>query len=455
MATTDRISFPDEGRTATDRTGGTISLGSGIDSGDVDLAEANAALVVAGSATATAYISGSLAASIDWTNGSFGTVSGDYDVDSESAWTAYGESVTSPEWIVSVSASLTGAGESVSEAAYTYTGSGTVSFGGVEIEGEGWGVTAAASFTSDGAVIVAADFSAAGEGNFTADTRTFVAAAGFVGGVLAATYSLNYGDVSSSSSFPVSLAFSTDGDIMYVGDAGTDIVFQFSMPSAWDFGGATALSATGDFSTAPETAGIRAVRFKSDGSKMYVLSTSEVYQYSLGTAWTVTSAAYDSVSLNLGLEDSDCQGLDFSKDGSKMFIAGSEHDRVYSYSLSTPWDLSTASYDSESVAISDTLPTGVDFNESGLTMYVSETNVDQIIEYHASFPYDFNTLTAVTNLQFDDFYGINLDNTGPQDIVVKPDGSRIFVANSGTNDYVYQYDIKTAKARVAFGGSTA
>ena len=66
-----------------------------------------------------------------------------------------------------------------------------------------------------------------------------------------------------------------------------------------------------------------------------------VYQYSLSTAWDVSTASYDSVSFGLTGQEASVSGIRFKPDGTKMFIVGYSGDSVYEYSLSTAWDAST------------------------------------------------------------------------------------------------------------------
>ena len=97
----------------------------------------------------------------------------------------------------------------------------------------------------------------------------------------------------------------------------------------------------------------RGLFFKSDGTKMYITgSTASVYQYTLSPAWDVTTASYDSVSFSVSSQEAGTEALFFKSDGTKMYILGINSDAVFQYSLSTAWDLSTASYDSVSFSVS-------------------------------------------------------------------------------------------------------
>jgi len=95
------------------------------------------------------------------------------------------------------------------------------------------------------------------------------------------------------------------------------------------------------------------VFFKPDGTKMFVIGSAydTVFQYSLGTVWDVSTASYDSKSFDVYSQDSRPTGVFFKPDGTKMFVIGPVNDKVFQYSLGTAWDVSTASYDSKSFQV--------------------------------------------------------------------------------------------------------
>ena len=125
--------------------------------------------------------------------------------------------------------------------------------------------------------------------------------------------------------------------------------------------------------------------FNTNGTKMFVLgsSTDTIYQYSLSTGFDVSTASYDSVSLSVTSQDANPAGLTFNSDGTKMFMSGSATDAVHQYSLSTAFDLSTATYDSISfsVASQDTQPSKITFGNSGAKLFVLGAINDSVFQY--------------------------------------------------------------------------
>ena len=58
----------------------------------------------------------------------------------------------------------------------------------------------------------------------------------------------------------------------------------------------------------------------------------------------IGNPSYDSKSFSASSQTSGIQGITFKTDGTVMYILSTPDDRVYQYTLSTAWDVSTASY---------------------------------------------------------------------------------------------------------------
>jgi hypothetical protein len=149
-----------------------------------------------------------------------------------------------------------------------------------------------------------------------------------------------------------------------------------------------------------------AIRFNNNGTKMYILSDGGpdgIYQFSLSTAYDITTASYDSVSFSV-TQDSSPRDFQFNSDGSKMFILGSTNRQIYRYSLSTAYDLSTTSYDSVSLSIAySTSMLHFHFNGDGTKIYVGSSATWTIYERQLPGAYDISSESAVST------FGYNAD----------------------------------------------
>jgi len=228
------------------------------------------------------------------------------------------------------------------------------------------------------------------------------------------------------------LFFKPDGTKFYIaGDGGNDIN-EYSMSTAWDLSTA---SYTTVFSVSSQDTSPYEVFFKPDGTKMYVMgdSNNSVFQYSLSTAWDISTASYDSVSFNVLSQEGSPYGLTFKPDGTKMYISGEQQDTVFQYGLSTAWDLSTASYDSVSFSASaqEASVTAVEFSSDGTKMFVIGYSGDDVNEYALSPAWDLSSASYVQN------FSVAAQATFPASIRFKPDGTKMYILKDPSNFYQY------------------
>lgn len=275
-------------------------------------------------------------------------------------------------------------------------------------------------------------------GTLTADTTvsftnvptearwTYTAEVGFVAGTsydITTPSLLNTFDTSSETVDSEDLFFKPDGTKLYVAGDDNNTVYQYSLSTAWDV--STASYDSKSFSVAGQDSAIYGLFFKSDGSKMYTLgSTSDnVYQYSLSTAWDVSTASYDSISFSLTGQDIRPYGVSFKPDGSKMYIAGEANDNIYQYNLSTAWNLATASYSGVSFNTTASNPSmqGLFFSEDGLNLFT----------VGSVFVYTY-TLSTAWDLTTASYVGRSDGGTGLKGVFFSSSGEKMFVTGSSS-----------------------
>ena len=178
--------------------------------------------------------------------------------------------------------------------------------------------------------------SATGDGTFTispTSTTTYT--------LQNSSYSTGF-SVTSQSSNPRDVAFKNDGTKMYVLHS-AKYIYEYSLSTAYDV---TTASYVGSINLGPLESAIfdtYGLRFKPDGTKVYVVDYyGKVWQFSLSTAWSISTTTYDSVSIT-GVVGSDGPpyAFTFKPDGTKLFAVADR--RLYEWVLSTAWDLSSAS----------------------------------------------------------------------------------------------------------------
>jgi sugar lactone lactonase YvrE len=252
----------------------------------------------------------------------------------------------------------------------------------------------------------------------------------------------NYSGLSKSvageESAPNGLFLSPDGLNMYVNGSTGDDVNQYTLSTAWDVSTATFVRL---FSTAAQDSSPQDIFFKPDGLSMFVVGSTNdaVFQYTLSTAWDISTASYASKSVSVTSQDSVPVGLWFKPDGTIMYVLGSTNDTVFQYTLGTAWDLSTASYASISfsVATQEANPNQVNLSADGLTMWITGNTGDDISQYALGTAW--NVSTAV----FENSFYVGFQETSPSGMFIDSTAAnRVYIVGT-TNDTVFQYNTAT------------
>jgi 6-phosphogluconolactonase (cycloisomerase 2 family) len=236
---------------------------------------------------------------------------------------------------------------------------------------------------------------------------------------------------------PRSVTFKPDGTEMYVLGSSGDDVNQYSVSTAWSVQSASFVRVflvSGQTGTTPVK-----VQFKDDGTKMYVLSNTNdaIYQYSLSTAWDISTATYDSVSFSVTSQEASPEGMFIGDSGTKLYVVGTTNDTVYQYTLSSAWDLSTASYASKSFSVTsrENTPNAVFIGNNGTAMYIIGTQNDRVDQYTLSTAWDVSTASYASKT-----FSISSYEATPRAVWFKDDGTSFYVAGE-TNDIVWEFTI--------------
>ena len=230
--------------------------------------------------------------------------------------------------------------------------------------------------------------------------------------------------------------FGDSGTKMYVMGATNDRVYQYTLSTAWDV--STATYASKSFSVTAQDTLPQGIFFKDDGLTFYMVGQTNdtVYQYTLSTAWDISTASYASKSKAIGTEETLPRALFFKPDGLKMYVIGTTGDDVNEYDLSTAWDVSTATFLRVSAAVGESAPTGLWFKDDGTKMYVTGTANDTVREFTLS------TAWNVSTISFSKSLAVGFE-TAPTGVTFKDDGTELYISGS-TNDCVYEIQLGTA-----------
>tara|TARA_R110000823_G_scaffold296541_2_gene416532 strand:+ start:504 stop:2138 length:1635 start_codon:yes stop_codon:yes gene_type:complete len=251
--------------------------------------------------------------------------------------------------------------------------------------------------------------------------------------------------VSAQAASPYDVTFKSDGTRMFVVDLSSDNISQYDLGTAWDISTASYLS---QFNTTTQDNSPIGFFFKPDGTKMYVLGISgdSVYEYDLSSAWDVTTASFLQ-SFSVSAQEGNGRGIFFSPNGDKLFLVGLTGDTVFEYDLTTAWDISSASYSTVSFSVNgqDGTPTKVFFKIDGTKMYILGDANNSVFQYSTAAPAPASwTDPDLANASYDSVsFSVAAQDSLLRDVFFNPDGTQFFTIGSSF-DNVYQYDLSTA-----------
>ncbi len=232
--------------------------------------------------------------------------------------------------------------------------------------------------------------------------------------------------------------FKADGTKIYIADANSNIIYQYTLGTPWVISSASYDTVV--FDATAQVGTLHSMRFKPDGTKMYLgaINGDSIFQYSLGTSWVVSSATYDSKSFDTsGQVDVDyLYAFNISPDGAKLYAWDSNHGITYQYPLGTAWDISTASYAGVIVNFSINNLAQLQFNSDGTEVYIADLSASILYSYSLNTPWD---LATINNNLFNADAQVGSDRL--YSVALSTDGTKLFLGSDNNN--VYQYTLST------------
>ena len=245
-----------------------------------------------------------------------------------------------------------------------------------------------------------------------------------------ATYDIKTLDISGQTGSSAGFTFSDDGTLAFA--AGSGRVWAYSLGTAFDL-------STGSYSGNSSTFGLlgnpKDVIFNPLGSKMFIVTSGSsqlLAEFDLLSPFDVTTAVDNGV--DISIVDTNAMGLTFNDDGTRIFVVGDENDLVYQYNLGTAYSLTGVVYSGVTMNVSSEVltPTGVVFNNTGTQMFISGDS--GIFQYTLTTGFDIATAT----------YDNKVFDTSSQDVDVQnvmflpEDGTKMYMLG-GSPDTIYQY----------------
>lgn len=179
---------------------------------------------------------------------------------------------------------------------------------------------------------------------------------------------------------PLDFEFNADGSKLFVLGRSDDQIDQYSLSVNYDV---TTAQFDGDvegFDVSAQTTNPTDMAFNDTGLKMFVLSTSTIFEYDLSAAFDVSTAVYagDAEQLQVSSEESGAYAMAFNDIGTRLFVSGTGGGNIVEYVISwtDPYDISTAYYAGEEKEFDpgSIKPMAMCFNEDGSLLYATASN---------------------------------------------------------------------------------
>ena len=242
--------------------------------------------------------------------------------------------------------------------------------------------------------------------------------------------------VSGQETDPFGAAFNATGTKLFVVGTQNSEIFQYTLSTAFDISSASYDNVNKN--VYPQATQPRDIVFNSDGTRMFIVSDTTnvrfVYQYNLSTGFDVANASYSGYSYNLASQDSAPYAIAFNNDGTNFFFLGNATQTVYKYTLSTGFDLNSTITQVQSFSVSsqEANPKGFTFNDDGTKMYICGTIGTSVYEYTLTTAFDLSTAS------YTQAFSVSSQDVNPVGIVFNNNGSRMYIvglAGQDINEY--------------------
>ena len=228
------------------------------------------------------------------------------------------------------------------------------------------------------------------------------------------------------------VAIKPDGTKFYHIDGAEDLE-EYNLSTAYDItshGSRVAQVNLGTISSNKNT-DCTSIFFKPDGTKLFTTDVDDnAYQYSLSTAWDITTISYVKL-FDMG-NVRDLRGMYFSPDGTKFYGVDWRRDRVYRHDMTTAWDIGTASRTQVSSlldinsTIDERTPRGFWMSDDGLKAYILGHFRNRIYSFDLTTAWDITEIDGPS----DSLLNIGSQETGPLSWCFSSDGRYIYVGGA-------------------------
>ena len=306
------------------------------------------------------------------------------------------------------------------------------------------GVNTISSITVDGVEILPTPIDWAVHNEVTALTIAEAINSG-----LSATFDNVQFSVESEEAIPTNIRFNDTGTKMFViGGTASQTLFQYTLSTAFDLTTISYDNLSADLEAIKDDGAmvITGFTFGKSGTKLYaidIIGTDFIYEFDLSNAYDVTTITYDGKFRDDGIFA--FRGIEISADGTRLFLGtlGGSPEAVCQFSLSTPFDITTATSDSSVLNVSGTFLDVHDIfvNELGTKLFVIGIGPDPfaalINRYDLATPWTLSTAVFGETIDVSDEPVISHN---ADSVAFSTDLKKMFVLQRN-DDVVFQYSL--------------
>jgi len=241
-------------------------------------------------------------------------------------------------------------------------------------------------------------------------------------------------DTSGEESGGIYFTLSTDGTKCYVADNSTNI-YEYLLGTAFNISTAVYSGKSVDAYISADAPSY--FKISNNGFKLYrvVPVLSRVYSFTMSAAFDISTATLDAGYLSAHTSNT-LSGLTISLDGKHLYLINDSTGNIDQYTLGTAFDLSTAVFTQNTVVSGGTLSEadGMTISPDGKTIVISDHITEDILVFTLSTAFDISTVTYSNSLGTLD-PPVTASNV--VDIVINPAGDKLYALSA--IDVIYEY----------------
>lgn len=242
-------------------------------------------------------------------------------------------------------------------------------------------------------------------------------------------YSAKLKSVTAQDIYVMNVRFNTDGTKMYYLGSYYGKVHQYTLSTAWDVSTATYVKSSNIKIPGTETQ--YCIWIKPDGTTLFASSGGILYEYSLPTIWDIGTITFvKSVTV------SGMYGIEFTSDGSKLFTTV-QWGSVREHTLSTSWDINSISTVVKSLSITYMLNSA--FTNDGLIMFITQSN-NGLVNYAKVLIYRLNVAWDISTAELISSQNVYQQDNNILGICLTENITKMYLSGNNTEN-IYQYEL--------------